>query len=629
VNKLPWFLGAGAKYTYINPIPYLVVDFETTNLDKGSAINPQNRIVLGCWRLVESDGSFKDKYVFGDEYDMQELLDDIAYVNSQRGFLVAQNAKFELQWLRRVGLDLRSTLVYCTMLGQWVLDGNRNLGRNLEALAVRHELGDGKETLVSRLIAAGVCPSAIRRDWLLRYCKIDVDLTYRLFRKQVKLLESASQLHLALVRNLTCSVLADIEFEGMQLDREAVYKEYETTKAEWDKTQKALYGMTGGINLGSPKQLGEFLFKTLKFKVPKDHRGNELKTSTGQPSTNADALGRLDAKTDQQKEFLELYKRYNKLDSLLTKNLLFFKGVCDEFDGRFYGNFNQGIAGTHRLTSSGRPLLFAGEKKTKGVQFQNLPREYKKLFWSGDEDWYTGEADGAQLEFRVAADLGNDPTALWEIESGADVHQVTADTLTAAGEPTTRQAAKSRTFRPLYGGSSGTKAEQEYCAFFKAKYHALEATQRNWCTQVLNNKVLVTAYGMRFYWPDTEMTRSGYIVNTTQIYNYPVQGFATAEIIPIALVHFWHRTAGLRIKIFTTIHDSIGAKVHKDEVEVYKELSLVALTTDVFRFLEETYDYKFKVPLGVGTKIGRQFGKSDVEHSWNVWPDGKVEYKQK
>lgn len=643
-TELPWFLGKGSHYTYTNPVPYIVLDWETTNLEFGTPINPNNRLVLGCWRIVYPNGVMQDKYIFGDEYDMQDLLEDIEYVNSERGFIVAHNAKFELQWLRRCGLDLRSTLVYCTMLGQWVLDGNQNPGRSLEDLAIRYNLGGGKNTLVSRLIENGVCPSAIRRDWLLKYCQIDVDLCHRIFLKQIQQLEKQQQLHLVHVRNLTCSCLADIEFEGMTLDAEAVRNEYERTYREWSDTGARLFELTGGINLGSPKQLAEYLYERLAFPVPTDFRGKPILTGSGQPSTNATTLAKLVAKTDEQEEFLRTYKRYNKLDSLLTKNLVFFKGVCDEYDCKFYGSFNQGITGTHRLSSSGRPLLFAGAKKTKGAQLQNLPREYKGLFWSGDEDWLIGEADGAQLEFRVAADLGHDSVAYDMIANDGDVHTDTATVFVDynAAHPedphpdfigktykTGRQPAKSQTFKPLYGGKGGHQAEKDYCEFFKEKYKGIAETQYNWSLLCLNDGKFRTPYGMIFYFPDTEMKRGGYITNSTNIYNYPVQGFATAEIIPIALVFFWHRIKDHKIRIFTTIHDSIGSHVHKSEVEAYKELSKQALTYDVFNFLRDVYGYEFTVPLGVGVKLSRNWGKSDTEYVWNVFPDGKETYKEK
>ena len=266
------------------------------------------------------------------------------------------------------------------------------------------------------------------------------------------------------------------------------------------------------------------------------------------------------------------------------------------------------------------------------------------MFWSGSDDYLVGEADGAQLEFRVAADLGHDQVAYDVIANDGDVHTDTATVFVDWGKDhpdnphpdfigkdykSGRQPAKSQTFKPLYGGKGSHPAEVEYCEFFKNKYKGVADTQYNWSLEVLNKKELRTPYGMRFYWPDTVMKKGGYITNSTQIYNYPVQGLATAEIIPIALVHFWHRCAGTRIIPFTTIHDSIASRVHKDEVELYKDISKLALTHDVFRFLAEVYNYHFKVPLGLGLKLSRNWGDTSKEEIWNVTCEGEETYKTK
>lgn len=229
----------------------------------------------------------------------------------------------------------------------------------------------------------------------------------------------------------------------------------------------------------------------------------------------------------------------------------------------------------------------------------------------------------------MAADLGRDGVAIQEISNDVDIHSITAQTLTLAGEPTSRQQAKSRTFRPLYGGSSGTKAEQEYCKFFNSKYKGIAETQRGWALRVVNEKKLVTPYGMIFYWPDTRMDRSGYITNTTSIFNYPVQGHATAEIIPMALVAFWYAVRGKLVEILNTIHDSIVARVHKDSVEWYEEQSRKCLTDEVFKFLKNIYNYEFITPLGAGLKLSRNWGDAKQEIIYNVFPNGNVRRKIK
>lgn len=627
-TQLPWFLGKKGLQAYLNPSKhYVVLDFETTSLDKGSALNYQNHIVLACWHLVYPDGRIIRKHAFADEFGLGELEQDI----KEGMFVVAHNAKFELQWLRRCGMELRDILVFDTMLAEWVIGGNRysitDLG--LEKSASRYKLGT-KLPLAGMMIKMGIDPSTIPEKWLLDYCDMDVQLCRQLFELQRKVLQENDLLHLVLTRNLACACLADIEFNGCELDREQVLAEYDRTIQTFQQLENDLVDIAGDTNLSSPKQLAVLLYEKLRFTPPLDPRTKEpIKTAKGSFSTNVATLDKLAAKTPEQKTFLEKYKQRNKLAALLSKNLEFFKGVVDEKNGVFYGILNQGFTQTHRLSSSGKPLKFLQFKKPKGAQLQNMPRGYKFLFTAHDPEYLVGEADGAQLEFRVAAEMGHDPVATQEIIDGADVHANTAKVLSDAGEPTSRQDAKASTFAPLYGGGGKTPAGKAYAKFFKEKYNGIAQTQLGWAHKVLASGKLRTPYGMIFHWPGTKMSRSGYIENTTSIYNYPVQGFATAEIIPIALVYFWHRSRDLPIVIWNTIHDSIASRVHQSVVAEYEELSKTCLTTDVYNFLREVYNYEFSIPLGVGVKVSRLWGRADVEKIWSVWPDGRETFKEK
>jgi DNA polymerase I-like protein with 3'-5' exonuclease and polymerase domains len=82
------------------------------------------------------------------------------------------------------------------------------------------------------------------------------------------------------------------------------------------------------------------------------------------------------------------------------------------------------------------------------------------------------EADFAQLEFRVAAFLSQDPVAMKEVSEGFDVHSYTAKVISDAGQETSRQVAKMHTFAPLYGatGYGRTPAEAAYYTHFMEKY---------------------------------------------------------------------------------------------------------------------------------------------------------------
>lgn len=598
-------------------------DFETTNLDKGTALNKDNDVVLACWIVRHPDGTLERKHKFGNEYEQQELYADVMAAD----FVVAHNAKFDLQWLARCGVDLRSIYSSCTMLAAWVIDGNRDRPRNLNALAKRYKIGT-KTDYVSALIKLGLCPSNIPRSWLLEYGMLDVELCMQVFWKQIDEMDAWPALYPLLhTRNLTCLCLADIETEGMTLDGPAVEAEWAHATEELKTTEVELRKVIGDdVNLNSPKQKIKLLYETLGFKPLMQRKNGKMEPNY---STRTDVIIKLNAETESQRTFLELYRKYNRYSSLVAKNLTFFLGVVKEYGSKFYAEFNQARTDTGRLSSSGRALLFTGEKKAKRVQLQNVPRTYKRLFWSGDDNLYVGEADAAQLEFRVAAALGHDEVAAQEIYDGVDVHTVTADVLTAAGEPTSRQDAKSRTFSPLYGGRGKTKAEQEYSEFFRRKYSGISGTQRDWSLEVLERKELATPYGMKFYWPDTKLRNDGFITNTTEIYNYPIQGLATGEMIPIALVHFWYLTNGTGIRIINTIHDSIISLVPKDSAELYEGLSKFCFTDVMFDYLRRNYHFEFECSLGCGIKLSRNWGQAPVEVIYNVTPNGETTRKEK
>lgn len=619
---LPWFLLADNPADIYQNETFLVLDLETDVEQKGSALHEPNDIVLACWQIVEPDGTVvKTAETWGGIYEQAELLGDISKV----GFVVAQNAKFEAQWLKRCGAELRDILFYDTLLAEWVIHGNRQgkgFSRALGSMARRYGV-PGKKDIVAALIEMGVSTRDIHPAWLLEYCHADVEATKNVFIKQQQALSERKQWHLVHTRNLTCAVLADVEFEGLNLDPERVKEEFVKVAQDLQTLGAELAEMTGGINLGSPKQLAVYLYDVLKFAEPVDYKGDVIKTDKGARSTNSKVIADLVIETEEQRKFFDLYKRYNKAASLLEKNLDYFKLTCEQRGAKFFGQFKQGVVQTHRLASSGIPVVFEGRKQAKSVQLQNIPREYKRLFCAGEDDYEVAEFDGSQLEFRVAVDMGKDTVGLAEIENGVDIHSFTAKVLTDAGEPTTRQDAKAKTFRPLYGGGSGSKALQEYCEYFKKKYDGISKTQRGWALKCASEGQYTTPYGMVFYFPGTKMQRSGYITNSTNIYNYPVQGFATGEIIPVALVYFWHRTRNLPVRIFATIHDSIAVKIKKGYFEEVLDIAKQSFTHDVYDYLLRVYHYKFRVPLGLGAKVSSHWGDTKEEVKFDVWPDGR------
>lgn len=568
---------------------YIVFDVETTNLEKGDCLVADNKLLIITYKLPNSD---KVEIAHWNEFQIPSWFFDAM---ESCDFIVAHNAKFDLGWMARAGLSLEKIVVWDTQIAEYVLAGNRKMKLSLDASLQRHGRSS-KNGYINRMIRAGVCPSELPDSMLDYYAIKDTEETHQLFLSQRQMIANKNLTRTMYTHCLFTPVLTDIETKGMQLDIERVSIVYNKVKEEYDDLVSDFNRIADNINFNSSVQVAEFLYDKLGFEEPKDRKGNPIRTAAGKRKADKSTIESLKAKTKEQKEFIALKRKLSDLTAKLDKALKNFMLCCEENEGLLYGQFNQTITQTHRLSSNG--------KKYK-VQFQNMFREFKPLFCAKKDGWLIGETDGAQLEFRIAAFYGQDQQASDDINAGSDVHQFTADTLTAAGQKTDRQGAKAHTFKPLFGGMSGTKAEVTYYKAFRDKYPGITSKQDSWLTEVLKTDQLTLPTGMIFYWPNTTMSRSGYIDNTTAISNYPIQYLATGEIIPISVVYLWHRLKACNAKtcIVNTIHDSVIAEVCPEEQELYKQLSVQSFTDDVYSYLDKVYGIDFNIKLEVDIKL--------------------------
>lgn len=573
---------------------YLVLDFETD----GFPVDPTSNVVLTGYKRAGEP--FKE--IWGGIYDLSDLFNELDGCD----FVVAQHAKFELQWLIRAGYDVSRLVVFDTLLAEYCILGNRFGKKDLDSLGEKY-VGQRKKGLVAALFSGGALSSEIPRRWLLEYNERDVVLTEQVFLRQREKLREAELLPVFYTRCLTTIPLADIELRGIALDGGRVEEKLTEVEKELNVAKRALEGIAGGVNWNSTKQVAALLYDTLGFTEPVDYRGEVSKTDAGGRRTDEAAISGLVARTEDQRKFKSAFLDYRKLN-LAHSNLSKLQECCLNDQGILFASYNQTVTQTHRLSSSGAKYKF---------QFQNIDRSFKKLFRARRPGWMVGEADGKQLEFRVAVHLGNDKQGLEDVRSGFDVHKNTASVLNridssrVTGEM--RTDAKPYTFKPLYGGNSGTKDEKRYYKAFRERYHETYATQVGWTREVLREGKLRIPSGLIFYWPDTKMSKTGYITNTPSIFNYPVQSFATADIIPIALVYLWYlmRTERMRSFIVNTVHDSVIAEIAPGEEGIFSDLCKRAFCSDVFRYLREVYKVEFLCPLGVETKIGPFWGEGE------------------
>ena len=323
-------------------------------------------------------------------------------------------------------------------------------------------------------------------------------------------------------------------------------------------------------------------------------------TSANGFSTSKDNLDVLVATAKNNKmedaiKFLESYKRLNAISSYLST---FVEGI-DLFT-KDDGLLHVGL--TQHITATGR---FSG----RNPNMQNMPRggtfPVKKVFVSRWEGGKVMEADFAQLEFRAAAFLAQDEVAMQEIATGFDVHSYTAKVITDAGQPTTRQQAKEHTFAPLFGatGYGRSKAEEAYYIHFTEKYKGVAAWHKNLADEAIRFQKITNVSGRQYAFPDVKRNKRGGVSHFTMIKNYPVQGFATGDVVPVVLIELERRLSDMQSMLVNSVHDSAVIDIHPDE-----EQQVISIIEDMNgglnELIEKAYDVRMNVPLLLEAKTG-------------------------
>ena len=333
----------------------------------------------------------------------------------------------------------------------------------------------------------------------------------------------------------------------------------------------------------------------LRFSAP-----NKKWVSANGFSTSKDKLQMLisTAKTHNKHEavaFLQDYLRFSAISSYLS-TFVDGIGIYSKDDGFLHVTLTQSVTATGR---------FSG----KEPNMQNMPRggtfPVKRVFVSRWKGGQICEADFAQLEFRTAAYLAQDEIAMEEINTGFDVHSYTAKVITDAGQPTTRQQAKEHTFAPLFGatGYGRSKAEEAYYIQFIDKYKGIAAWHKNLGEEAMRFNKITNVSGRQYAFPDISRRSNGSVTHFTMIKNYPVQGFATGDVVPVVLNEMYRRLEPMQSCLVNTVHDSTVIDIHPDEVD--QVLGMVNdMNEGLTDLVESVYGIKMNVPLLLEAKIG-------------------------
>ena len=318
--------------------------------------------------------------------------------------------------------------------------------------------------------------------------------------------------------------------------------------------------------------------------------------STGKDNLDALIATAKNNSMDDAVSFLNDIKRLSAISSYLSSFVFGIRAFRKQATDMLHVGLTQSVTATGR---------FSGREPN----MQNMPRggtfPVKRVFVSRWDGGKIMEADFAQLEFRTAAFLAQDEVAMEEIATGFDVHSYTAKVISDAGQPTSRQEAKAHTFAPLFGatGYGRSKAEQAYYEHFTEKYKGVAAWHKNLADEAIRFNKITNVSGRQYAFPDVVRRANGSVSHFTNIKNYPVQGFATGDVVPVVLNEMHRLLQPYKSCIVNTVHDSVVIDIHPDEIDIV--LNMVTDMNDgLSDLVAEVYGVEMNVPLLLEAKIG-------------------------
>jgi DNA polymerase-1 len=480
---------------------------------------------------------------------------------------LGQHAKYDINILSNYGIVVQG-IRHDSMLESYVWN----------ATATRHDMDSlarkylGYETIKYEQVAGKgakqISFSQVDLDTACRYAAEDADITLRLHHALWPKLEGVPSLRKVYedIEIPLVPVLAEMEQRGVLIDGDELRRQSQQLGKRMLELQQQSYALAGHeFNLDSPKQLQAVLFDELGLQA-------KLKTPTGQPSTNEEALEAIADNHELPRLILD-YRGLAKLRSTYTDKL---SSIVNPRTGRVHTSYHQGSVATGRVSSSDPNLQNIPVRTEEG-------RRIRQAFIA-PPGWQVMAADYSQIELRIMAHLSGDEGLLRAFREGGDVHRATAAEVfgVAPEEITTnqRRAAKAINFGLMYGMSAFGLARQlgvdrgeasDYMARYFSRYPGVRAFMDATREQAHRDGYVETIFGRRLYLENLTSRNQGLRQGAERAaVNAPMQGSA-ADIIKRAMIAL---AAWLKDRddahMLMQVHDELVFEVRADAVDTVR-----------------------------------------------------------
>ena len=509
---------------------------------------------------------------------------------------IGQNLKYDVQILKNYDIHVAGEL-FDTMLAHFLLDSEA--ANSMDMMADKY-LGYKTISFESLVGPKGKHQKTIDQipvDKVKDYACEDADITFQLKEKlQTWIKENKLEKLLHEVEEPLSYVLADMEYEGVQIDTKALSEMSVELDHESRRVQDDIFRLAGvEFNIASPKQMGEILFEQMKL------IDNPKKTKTGQYATGEEILSKLADEHEIAAKILE-FREYQKLKSTYVDAI---PQLISPVSGRVHTDFRQTVAATGRLSSNNPNLQNIPIRTAKG-------REIRKAFIPKNDDYLIMSADYSQIELRIMAAFSKDESMMQAFKNGRDIHATTAAKVFGVDvdnvEPNMRRKAKEVNFGIIYGISAfglsqnlnipRGEAQEIIDAYFK-EFPNVKKYMDDVVEKARKDGFVETILGRRRYLRNINsrnFTMRGF--DERNAVNAPIQGSA-ADIIKVAMIniHKWMKEEKVKSKMLIQVHDELVFELYKSEEEL--------MTQKVTELMKNALP--LEVPMEVGLGVGKNW----------------------
>jgi DNA polymerase-1 len=386
-------------------------------------------------------------------------------------------------------------------------------------------------------------------------------------------------------------LLARMESIGIAVNKKGLDTLAAFFEGEVSRETKAAHDAVGHeFNVASPKQLQVVLFDELGLPKTK-------KIKTGY-TTDAESLDWLHQKSGHP--VLTSLLRIRETKKLGTT----VEGLIAEIakDGRIHTHFQQTVAATGRLSSTGPNLQNIPVRTEEG-------RKIRDCFTVGKGYVSLLTADYSQIEMRIMAHLSHDEKLLAAFATGEDLHATVAGLVfgvkASEVDPEMRRQMKAMSYGLAYGLSSyglaaqldiSPPAAQQLMDTYFERFGGIRDYLQIVVEEARKVGYTETIMGRRRYLPDLmHDNRQRREIAERMALNAPIQGSA-ADIIKLAMLNVQAaiEKEKLKSRMLLQIHDELILEVVSGEEEKISEL--------VKR--EMGAAYPLKAPLDVNAGLG-------------------------